>query len=103
MGTCCLQQFLLIMSELGKVIRTYRAAVSRLTLRQRRVSFFLSGCIKNGAGAPQPIPQQGMSPEALRVLPPAHPAFVAGAGYVIPGKLVPKLYLASLSIRYAGN
>ncbi len=55
------------------------------------------GCIKNGAGAPQPIPQSG-GPR-LPSLPPAHPAFTAGAGYLLRGHLAPRLYLASLDLR----
>ena len=59
----------------------------------------LPGCIKNGPDAPQPIPQPGLSEETVRRLPSAHPAFVAGAGYVLPGAAAPALYLASLRTR----
>ena len=31
---------------------------------------------------------------------PALPEFVAGAGYVLPGRFVPQLYLASLATRF---
>ena len=57
------------------------------------------GCIKNGPqSAFQPLadPDNPMDPAQL---PPAHPAFVAGAGYVISGQLVQDLYLASLETR----
>ena len=61
----------------------------------------ISGCIKNGPqSAFQPIP--AYSNDVLfdpSKLPPAHPAFVAGAGYVLPGSAVQQLYVASLATR----
>merc|ERR1719495_69886 len=44
------------------------------------------GCIKNVNGAPQPIAAiPGVT------FPTRHPPFTAGAGYVIPGHLIPEL------------
>ncbi len=63
------------------------------------VFFPATGCIKNGPDAPQPIPQPGLSEDAIRRLPPAHPAFAAGAGYVLRGDAARRLYLASLDAR----
>ncbi|XP_040580251.1 LOW QUALITY PROTEIN: beta-1,3-galactosyltransferase 5-like [Lepeophtheirus salmonis] len=52
------------------------------------------GCIKNNPEtAPQPIP----SSSKFQSLPHAHPLFVAGAGYMLPGQgLIRDLYYASL-------
>ena len=55
------------------------------------------GCIKNGVGAPQPIPSGNIPGQVS--FKPGHPEFVAGAGYVVPGKFAAELYLASLSTR----
>ncbi len=54
------------------------------------------GCIKNGAGGFQPAVNADMLP----AMPPAHPHFTAGAGYVIPGRLVQDLYVASLHTKF---
>lgn len=54
----------------------------------------ITGCIKNGpAGAAAPLSPSGM------VFKSPHPSFTAGAGYLISGDLVERLYLASLSLR----
>jgi hypothetical protein len=61
----------------------------------------IHGCVKNGPhGAPQPLSVSGVQFRA------AHPPFTAGAGYVLPGRLVLPLYQASLQtkiIRWAGH
>lgn len=68
-------------------------------------------------GAPQPIPSDssnGMvkllksnlqmksskkSSCSIQIFTPGHPEFVAGAGYIIPGRIISDLYLATLSTR----
>lgn len=39
------------------------------------------------------------SPESISLMRPALPEFTAGAGYLLPGQIVPDLYLASLSTK----
>ncbi len=63
-----------------------------------------SGCIKNSpAGSFLPVASYSSSDSVPALsplrLPPAHPAFTAGAGYVLPGAAVQDLYLASLNTR----
>ncbi len=59
----------------------------------------ITGCIKNGpAGSFMPIPDPNNPAHAA--LPPAHPAFAAGAGYVLPGgEFAFELYKAALNTR----
>jgi len=59
----------------------------------------IHGCVKNSPlNSPQPIPKEGQAPHST-LMKPALPEFVAGAGYLIPGKFVPELYIASLSTK----
>ena len=48
-----------------------------------------------------PIPKEGQPSLAQHatLMRPALPQFTAGAGYLIPGKLAPELYVASLSTK----
>ena len=68
---------------------------------QKYIELSILGCIKNSPiNSPLPIPKEGQNqhPHAS-MMRPALPAFTAGAGYLIPGKFVPELYLASLSTK----
>jgi beta-1,3-galactosyltransferase 1 len=55
----------------------------------------ITGCIKNGEGGFRPV-----NADVLPMLPPAHPYFTAGAGYLIAGRLVQDLYIASLHTKF---
>ncbi len=69
------------------------------TSNAQRQYFYNLGCIKNGAGAPKPIPSGNSVGQQAVIFRPGHPEFVAGAGYVIPGQYSSELYLASLSTK----
>lgn len=60
---------------------------------------FVSGCIKNSPlNSPLPISAAGQNID-VSLMKPALPEFVAGAGYLVPGKFVADLYVASLSTK----
>ncbi|KAM7296828.1 beta-1,3-galactosyltransferase 1 isoform X1 [Ixodes scapularis] len=62
---------------------------------------WIQGCIKRHVGAPVKfVDGKAVGPVDERTLPKAHPDFVAGAGYVISGDLVPDLLAASANVRW---
>ncbi len=66
------------------------------------ISFLFQGCIKNSPiNSPKPIPADPdlKMPEHISLMRPALPEFTAGAGYILPGSIVPDLYVASLSTK----
>lgn len=60
----------------------------------------ITGCIKNSPiHGFQPIPS-GDNPLPMEMMPAAHPEFTAGAGYILPGPLIPELYIAALNTKF---
>jgi len=73
-----------------------------LLKESKTLSQNIHGCIKNSPlNSPMPIPKEGQASLAhhATLMRPALPQFTAGAGYLIPGKLAPELYVASLSTK----
>ena len=69
-----------------------------IQIRLQRCAWYSLGCIKNGLKtAPQPIALSGHNAPPFK---PAFPEFTAGAGYVIPGRRVPELYLESTRVKF---
>ncbi|XP_076030130.1 beta-1,3-galactosyltransferase 1-like [Oratosquilla oratoria] len=62
-------------------------------LQEQGSTRYITGCIKQRKSF-RPVNLPAGMP-----LPPGHPAFAAGAGYVLTGDLLRELYMASLSIR----
>lgn len=80
----------------------YRYDITFKILEERKVSIQLHfpGCIKNSPiHGFQPIPS-GDNPLPMEMMPTAHPEFTAGAGYILPGPLIPELYIAALNTKF---
>ena len=79
--------------------RPWNRSLNQIFVGKCLLHNFLPGCVKNSPlNSPQPIPKEGQAPHST-LMKPALPEFVAGAGYLIPGKFVPELYIASLSTK----
>ena len=68
--------------------------------KNKRAYVSIPGCVKNSPlNSPLPIPKEGQQGPHATLMKPALPEFTAGAGYLIPGKFAPDLYVASLSTK----